>query len=351
MLSGMSRPKSRKGPPGIVDVAARAGVSIATVSRAFARPDMVREPTRRRIEAAAAELGYIRDRLAGSLHTHFSGTVGLIVPTIDNAIFAEMIEVFGQRLRAHDKTMLIAAHGYDLTLEVGIVRSLLERRIDGVALVGLAHDEVSLGMLERRGVPVISIWNYRADSALPCIGADNRHAAYLVTRHLMELGHRDIAFLFPETGVNDRAQDRKAGAGAALSEAGLTLPPHRDLVCPYDIEVAKRRALDLLRDDPPGAIVCGNDVIAHGVLFACYALGLRVPEDLSVVGIGDFRGSAQFEPGLTTVRLPARRIGRLAADAIVEMSANGVLPDPFARSVEVSLVRRGSTMRARKPGS
>ena len=326
-----------------MDVAARAGVSIATVSRAFAKPEMVRAETRGRIEEAARDLGYIRDRLAGSMHNRFSGTVGLIVPTIDNAIFAEMIEAFSARLRDHDRTMLIAAHGYDLSLEAGIVRSLLERRIDGVALIGFAHDRVPLTMLARRGVPTLSIWNYDAGSALPCIGADNRDAARLVTEHLTGLGHRDIAFLFPEAQANDRARDRIDGAMDAMGAAGLTVPASRVLECPYDMGAAKALALRLLAGDAPTAVVCGNDVIAHGVVFAASALGLSVPRDLSVVGIGDLRGSAELEPGLTTVRLPARRIGSLAADAIVAMSESGAPPDPFRRVVDVTFTERAST--------
>lgn len=326
-----------------MEVAARAGVSIATVSRAFARPDMVRPATRQRIEQAAQELGYIRDRMAGSLHNRFSGTVGLIVPTIDNAIFAEMIEAFSTRLRDHDRTMLIAAHGYDLSLETGIVRSLLERRIDGVALIGFAHEAVPLTMLERRGVPVISIWNYDPHSALPCIGADNRAAARMTTEHLVALGHRDIAFLFPPTRTNDRARDRVAGAVQAIEAVGLPVVARRWFDCPYDMGVAKALAREILSSDPPTAVVCGNDVIAHGVIHAASALGLRVPQDVSVVGIGDLRGSAELEPGLTTVRLPARRIGALAAETIVAMGESGEQPNPYHRRVDVTFIPRAST--------
>jgi len=117
--------RSRKGAPGLVEVAARAGVSPATASRYFNNPEIVKPQTRARIAEAAADLGYIRDRMAGALHNRFSGTIGLIVPTIDNAIFSELIEAFSARLRERERTMLIASHGYDLPLEVAIVRSLL----------------------------------------------------------------------------------------------------------------------------------------------------------------------------------------------------------------------------------
>jgi LacI family transcriptional regulator len=343
----MQRRKIRKGPPGIVEVASRARVSIATVSRAFNTPDMVRLKTRRRIEEAANELGYIRNRLAGSLHSSFSGTVGLIVPTIDNAIFAEMIDAFASRLRKHDRTLLIATHGYDLSLEVAIVRSLLERRIDGVVMVGLDHEAVPLNMLEQRNVPAIAIWNYREDAALPCIGADNFRAGHDVAQYLVELGHRDIALIFPDTASNDRARDRMNGALSAIRKSGYEITQDRILSCPYDIGEAKRLATRMLRQDRPSAILCGNDIIAQGVMYAAYALGLDIPSDISIAGIGDFRGSADIEPGLTTIRLPARRIGTLAADRIVDMSETGQLPQPRNLALDLSFVKRGSTTTAR----
>lgn len=338
----MKRPRSRKGAPGIVDVGLRAGVSPATVSRAFNEPDMVRAPTRKKIEQAAQDLGYIRDRLAGAMHNRFSGTIGLIVPTIDNAIFSELIEAFSARLQHHDRTMLIASHGYDLAQEVAIVRSLLERRTDGIVLIGFDHDAVPLNMLAQRDVPVISIWNYLEDSKLPCIGADNFDAGYQITQHILENGHRDIAFVFPDTELNDRARGRLKGAMKAAAEFGLKPPADRLLTCPYDIGKSKELTMKTLMNDRPTAFVCGNDVIAHGAIYGCHAQGLSVPSDISVCGIGDFRGSAHMEPGLTTVRLPAKQIGIAAADAIVIMSETGMQPNPVNQCMNVMLVERNS---------
>ncbi len=341
----MKRSRSRKGAPGIVEVANRAGVSPATVSRCFNSPGIVRGETRKRIEQAAEDLGYIRDRMAGAMHHGFSGTVGLIVPTIDNAIFAELIQAFAARLLQHDQTMLIAAHGYDLNLETAIVRALLERRIDGVAMVGLKHNSAPLEILATRHVPVLAVWNYRSDSSIPCIGANNLEAGLGVTQHLLDMGHRDIALVFPPTDVNDRAEDRLQGALMALGCSLLDLPANRFRQAFYDIGQAKAAVADLLRQDKPTAIVCGNDVIAQGAVYACQLLGLRIPEDISIVGIGDFRGSAHMEPGLTTWRLPARRIGEQAAD----MLSRGM---PFADADRISrvqvpskLMERGSVRR------
>lgn len=312
------RIRSRKGAPGILDVAARAGVSGATVSRFFNARSKVRPQTQQRIETAARELGYIRDRMAGVLHGKMSGTVGLVVPTVDSAIFSELIEAFSNELHLHDRTMLIASHNYDLQREVSIVRSLLERRIDAVALVGRDHDIAAIEMLKVRGVPMTTLWNAKGVDGIPSIGTDNQQLAFDITQHLINLGHTDIALVFPDTTHNDRARDRMAGALDALASAGLCIPDHRNLQCDYDMAEAKQIAMQVLENNPPSAIVCGNDVIAHGVIYGAMRLNIKIPQQLSVAGIGDFRGSAVIEPALTTVRLPARRIGQMAARVLVD---------------------------------
>ena len=294
-------------------------MSPATVSRCFTTSGAVKASTRARVAAAAEALGYIRNRAAGTLHSRDSGSFGLVVPTIDNAIFSELVDAFAAQLRTHDCTLLLATHDYDLHQEVAITRSLLERRIDGVALIGFDHHDVALRMLETQSVPVLSVWNYRADSVLPCVGTDNRAAGFAATQHLIDLGHADIALLFPGTAENDRARDRQAGALEACANAGLSVPAVRRIDCAYDVDEAKAVVLALLERDPPTALVAGNDVIAQGALYACHARGISVPNALSVVGIGDFKGSAAIEPRLTTVRLPARTIGRRAADAMVHL--------------------------------
>ncbi len=318
-------------------------MSPATVSRFFNEPNVVKEPTRQRIREAADELGYIRDRLAGALLSRFSGTIGLVVPTIDNAIFAELIQAFSARLQHHERTMLIASHGYDLGKEVPIVRSLLERRIDGVVLVGLDHERVPLNMLAQRGVPVISVWNYRADSDIPCIGADNFKAGAMAAGKLVDGGYSDVMFLFPDTAHNDRARDRLDGALSTFCHAGIDIPQCAIRHCPYDVGKAKQLTVELLSSGPPRAILCGNDIIAQGVIFAVAQAGLNVPGDIAVVGIGDFHSSEHMFPALSTIRIPARRIGETAADSIIGMSKTGAPPNPFRLEIPLELVDRGST--------
>jgi len=337
--------KARTGAAGLLDVADRASVSGATVSRCFNHPDQVRPQTRQRILTAASELGYIRDRAAGALHGGSSGTVGLIVPTIDNAIFSELIEAFSAQLSTHDRTMLIASNNYDPDYEVTLIRSLLERRIDAIAFIGRDRSDAAMEMLQVRNVPTITLWDFAHNTSVPCIGCDNESAARQITQHIIELGHKNIALMFPEAHFNDRARDRKHGALKALDQAGIEVPDHWNLHCPYDAAMAKTMATELLQDrtNAPSAIICANDIIAYGVIFASQKLQLTVPDDISVVGIGDFKHSSCIEPNLTTVRLPAQRIGRMAADTL-----NRLLTEPDASPIEninfpTELIIRDST--------
>jgi len=337
------RKKTKRTAPGIVQVAQAAGVSPATVSRFYNSPSVVRPPTRERIEQAAAKLGYIRNRAAGALQNRRSGAVGLIVPTIDNAIFAEVIQAFATRLRVSDRTLLIAAHGYDLGVEVELLRSLLEHRVDGVALIGFDHEPEVFKMLEGQGTAFLSMWNYRPDADMPCIGTENAQAGRTAAQHLIALGHYDIALMFPDVTINDRARDRMNAVRAEAAGAGIEIPDHRIIECQYNITQAKAKVMAMFDEpNPPTALICGNDIIAHGAIFAAQAVGLHLPQDLSIVGIGDFNGSAEIEPGLTTVRLPARRIGHGAADMIAAI-IDGRTPDPQQVLLPCELVMRQST--------
>jgi len=299
----------------IVAVAKAAKVSPSTVSRTFNHPNLVNPATRKKITRAVQKLGYIRNRAAQTMHGKRSGTIGLVVPTINHAIFAEVIQAFSISIDKAGFSLLLASHGYDLDLEYAMVRKLMEHRVDGVALVGLEHSDATTRLIEQQKVPALAIWNYSEGSALPCVGADNRLAGRLATEHLLALGHRDIGLIFPKTHGNDRAQHRLSAVRDALAKMGVSIPNEHVSEAPYSVSQAKQAALTLLSTPTrPTALLCGNDVIALGALFAAQRLELSIPDDLSIIGIGDFNGSADIEPGLTTIRIPAETIGRLAGE-------------------------------------
>ncbi len=329
----------------IVAVAKAARVSISTVSRSFNHPDLVRPQTRKRIDAAVRKLGYIRNRAAQTMHGIRSGTIGLVVPTIDHAIFAEMIQAFSDAVDAQGFTILVASHGYDLEREYAILRKFLEHRVDGVALIGLDHSEETYNLIERHNVPAISVWNYDATSRIPCVGADNRRAGRMAAQHLIDLGHRDIGLIFAPRGGNDRARSRHDGADETLRAAGLIIPDAWRIESPYSLHDAKVEVAALLsRPNGPTALLCGNDVLAVGAFYAAQAAGRAVPGDLSIIGIGDFKGSREMEPPLTTIRLPARRIGASAGQQLARM-ITGADTDAAHHNYAIEL-RPGATCRA-----
>ncbi len=341
----------KAGKVDIVAVAKSAGVSPSTVSRSFNHPALVSPATRKRINRAVERLGYIRNRAAQSMHGRRSGTIGLIVPTIDHAIFAEMIQSFSEAIDRAGFTLLIASHSYDLDREYAMMRKLMEHRVDGIAVVGLERAEASMRLLEQQGIPAMALWNYAPDAALPCVGADNREAGRLAVEHLLGLGHRDIGLIFPPPDGNDRASTRLAGACDGLLAAGIPLNEEWQWEVPYSISQAKELAQGLLRrDHRPTALLCGNDVIAQGVIYGAQGCGLVVPDDVSVIGIGDFKGSGEIEPGLTTIRIPARDIGEIGGErftALITGAKDVTTEEHFRISCPLECILRGTTRVAR----
>jgi LacI family transcriptional regulator len=211
-----------------------------------------------------------------------------------------------------------------------------------LALIGEDHSEETYELIERQNIPAIAMWNYSATSRLSCVGADNRMAGTLAAQHLVDLGHREVGLVFPPTRDNDRARDRRSGAQQVFSDADISIDPLWDVESTYSIADAKAATLPILRSaNSPSAILCGNDVLAMGVLYAARACNLKIPEDLSVIGIGDFKGSSEVEPGLTTVRLPAREIGRLAGQHL-SRSIVGNLTKEQRVGCDIALIERGT---------
>ncbi len=299
-------------------VAKAARVSPSTVSRYFNHPELLKPATRKRIDSAVRRTGYIRNRAAQTIHGIRSGTIGVLIPTLDHAIFAEVVQAFSETVAAQGFTILLASHGYDLQREYAILRKFLEHRVDGVVLTGLDHDEAVFQLLDQQEIPCVLMWNYAAGSRYPSIGADNEFAGQLIAEHVLALGHRRIACMFPPTDGNDRAFARREVVLHTLTAAGVTVPDDWMLTTVYSISDSKEDAKRLLSGPSrPTALICGNDILATGALYGATASGLSVPDDLTIVGIGDFKGSSEIEPALTTVRLPARRIGQEAGQALV----------------------------------
>ncbi|TYB83614.1 LacI family DNA-binding transcriptional regulator [Oceaniovalibus sp. ACAM 378] len=328
----------------IIAVAKAAGVSAATVSRVMNHPDLVNPSTRKKVDNAIRRTGYIRNRAAQTMHGRRSATIGLVVPTVTYSIFADLVQSFNDTVAELGFTVLLATHGYDLKVEYQVLRKLLEHRVDGIALVGLDHSADTYRLLASRDVPVVALWNYSEDSPIPCMGSDNSEAGRIAAQHLVALGHRAIGFIFPPTAENDRARNRRDAALQVVEAAGIVVPDEWSVQSLYSIAHAKTACLGLLRRKYPlTALICGNDIIAQGAVSAALELGLSIPQDLSIIGIGDFAGAGDLFPALSTVRIPAYEIGRQAGRHLVQRVAE-TAELPFLRTrFEVSLIQRATT--------
>ena len=327
--------------PTIDDVSRRAGVSTATVSRCLNAPEQVRIETRGRVEAAVAELGYTPHFGGRALAGNRTNTIGVVIPTMASAMFALGLQSLQEELSANDVTLLVATSDYDPALELKQIRTLLGRGIDGLALIGQARLDDTYQLLEERQIPFILLWSHPEGSAHSSIGFDNQAAARAMTEHVLERGHRRIGMVAGVTAWNDRAASRIDGVREALSARGLSLKAPLLIEAHYTVEASIRAARKLLALSPrPTALICGNDVQAAGALVAARALGLLVPDDLSIVGFDDSELATAVDPPLTTVHVPHHRMGHAAAKSLLAMINAGEPGETIL--FETSIVERGS---------
>ena len=332
--------KSRHSMPTQTDVAELAGVSTATVSRVVNDSEDVKPSVRSRVLEAIERLQYLPHAGARALVTQRSGTVGAIIPTLNNAIFAEGINAFERASQELGYSLILAVSHQDLQLENQLVTNMIERGVDGLLLVGNDHNEEALKRLEQAGVRHVCTWAYDSSARVANIGFDNADAMHAVVDHLVSLGHRQIGMLAGITAFNDRARERINGTRQRLLHHGLQLPFERVVEVRYSISES-RQALSTLLSTGITALVCGNDVIAYGALFEAQRLGISVPDDLSIVGFDDLILSAELSPSLTTVQVGAAAMGDIAARQLIEAVEQG--SDIVSQRLSTQLVIRGTT--------
>ncbi len=327
--------------PTLADVARMAGVSTATVSRCLNDPARVVGPTRDRVLAAVDALGYSPNFSARALAVRSTSTLGVVIPTMDNAIFARGVQAFQEELGRNNKTLLIASSGYRADLEAAQIRTLVARGADALLLIGLDRSAEIYAFLRRRNVPTVAAWCFAPDAPLPCVGFDNVAAMADLARQVLGHGHRRLGMISAPVASNDRARGRAAGVRLAMAEAGLPADALTLVETDYGIETGAAALHDILARAPDTtAVMCGNDVLAVGALRAARQAGLRVPDDISITGFDDIDLATLAEPGLTTVHVPHRDMGRRAARALLDAIDSGGRPVGIALATEIR--HRGS---------
>ena len=319
------------------DVARAANVSTATASRALSSPEKVAASTRERIQQIASELGYTPNQTARALATGFTGMIGLVVPDIESPFFASIAKGVDARGRDTGRAVLIADTEEDGNLEYELVRRLLER-VEGVILCSPRMSAENLEEVAQTGDVVLV---NRQSGSIPSVSFDNPSGVRQALAHLRALGHQRIAYVGgPEAAWSDM-QRRSALhelTDVEVVDVGHHRPVYRSGVATADLVIASGTT----------AVLCYNDLVALGVLRRLQDRGVRVPQDISVVGFDDIPTAALVSPALTTVSVPWATVGRRAVDLLV----NGGARDAVAPELPVELVVRASTGQApREPST
>lgn len=324
----------------IRDVAALAGVSQSTTSRALSGEGYVATEARERVVAAADELGYVPHAMARSLRKQDSRTIGVLVSDLRNPFYADLAAGIAGRARANGYTMLVVDDQGDPDEELAAARAFVSTRVAGVIVTPLS-DAVSKYLI-RQQTPVVEADRSFANGACDAVVVDNARIARRVTDHLIALGHRRIALLADETAWTTGGE-RAAGYRTSLEEADIGVDPSLVVAAGDDGDGARRAAVDLLaRRDRPSAIFAVNNLVAEGVWRAAHDLGLRVPDDISLVSFDDARWMTMVTPGITAIAQDAFALGEAAVDRLLARVDN---PDacPVTVTLEASIVPRGST--------
>jgi LacI family transcriptional regulator len=327
--------------PTIYDVARLAGVSTATVSRALNGTGQIAPATRAAIQAAVDQLGYHPNTVARSLVTKSTQTIAVLLPDITNPFYAALVGGVQQRALESGHTMLLCTTEGDPEREEQYLTLLRAKQVDGVLVDGLVLPSERITRFVRDGLPIVCLDRDIDSTLVPLVQVDNRLGARLATAHLLDLGHIRIAHVAgaPELRISE---ERVEGYREAHAAVGIQPYPGLVAVGGFTEEGGYEAALSLLDGPELTAVFAANDLSAIGVLGALAERGLRVPDDVSVVGFDDLRLSRFTTPPLTTVHQPAREIAERATELLLRLAGGGEVGSA-RHLLEPELVVRAST--------
>lgn len=312
----------------IFDVAKLSGLSVVTVSRVLNHSEKVRDKNRQRVLDAIKELDYHPNAAAQSLARGKTRIIGLIVTTLQDAFFDAVVKEINDTLALQGYYLALSvSQGFDAEEGHYLMQ---EDRVDGLILLSLLEEENYILELKKRKIPFVLIDNQKQEQAVPSIIVDNFNGGYEATKHLLDLGHTQIAHLCGQEYFLS-TQERRRGYMQALEEAGLK--PYTILYGEYDVQFGYETAKKWIREDKlPTAVFAGDDYIAIGVMNALLEAGIRVPQTVSVIGYDDQIIASQLHPFLTTIRQPAEKIGQNAVELLLKW-----VDSKAARSVTIKL--------------
>lgn len=327
-------------------VAALAGVSISTVSRAVAKPDTLHPATLSKVREAIASLDYVPFAPARVLRSGRTLTIGIVAPTILNELYAVATDTLEERLERLGYTVLLVCHRDNEAGKTRAIRALIERGVDGLAIIGSRHHHEIFALLDRRRVPYVLMWAADRNKTHPTVGYNQKLAMLKITDHLTRLGHNRFAILPGPLSGHQLSEERLAGAREGLGAAGLSGAALRIFATPYDPEDVRRTTGKVLSGgEQTTAIICGNDMIAAAAIAECRRRGIDCPKQISITGFGDWGLARLMSPALTTIRSDAVRIGSLTADNLLAQ-IQGADVGSLQFEYEPELIVRESTAEA-----
>ncbi|TYP75487.1 LacI family DNA-binding transcriptional regulator [Paenibacillus methanolicus] len=324
----------------IFDVARRSGLSVVTVSRVINNAESVRPKNREKVLQAMRELDYQPNAAARSLARGKTGIIGLTLTTLYDSVFDVIVKEINDRL---------AEHGYFLAISVTQEKEegahgaiFQEDRVDGVILLSPVRENEFVLELKKKGIPFVMLDNQHRNPSVTSVVVDNFKGGYEATKHLVDLGHKEIAHI-SGTELFLSSRERERGFLFAMEEAGLT--PMAVERGRFEVASGYEIASKWLEDGKlPSAVFASDDHIALGVMDALKNSGVRIPQDVSIVGYDDQLLASQFRPKLTTVRQPARLIGRHGVELLLD-AINGETKKNVTLQLEPQLIVRDSTAR------
>ena len=326
------------------EVAASAGVSLITASRALRTPQVVSQQMRDRVFAAVDALGYTPNQAARALASARSSIIGIIVPSVTNLVFTDVMRGLYDAIEGTDFQVQLGNSRYTTQKEEKLLRVFAAQRPAGLIVAGTDQSPTARSILEQLGCPVVQIMDLSANPIDMMIGFDHLEGGRTATRHLLEMGYRKIGFMGAR--MDPRAQRRLQGYRETLQQAGLsderlifTTPQ------PSSVSLGGQMLADFLITAPDvDAVFCNNDDIAMGALFECQRRGIRVPTQFGIMGFNDLEYAGSIAPSLSTIRTHRYETGYKAVEMV--MSANaGERPPSAIINMGFELVARQSTDR------
>lgn len=330
------------------DVALIAGVSRATVSLVCRGSPLVAEKTRKKVEAAMQEAGYVYNRAAANLRSSQTNTVGLIIPDISNPVYAELLSGLEEVLDPLGKVVFVADTNELFERQSHFLQRLLEMRVDGLIISTVSGTPTSvLEPYRKENIPLVQVLRMIEGAPFDYAGINNRLGARQAADHMLQLGHRQIAFLgsLISPSVN---RERYMGFCDAIEQRGFSPASMPMMTCRHTYGAAAQAAKNILAESPETTgLVCFNDIIAFGATLGLYELGLSPGHDVSVVGFDDVEAACNWRPPLTTMSIGARQLGKYAASLLAQRMEQPDLPIRTQYS-EAKLQVRESTFPPRK---